>query len=77
MFFFVSHFCFSFLFLQISPKQGLIYLVSRGGYILVFDAQSGSLILRHQVSREAVFVSCGDTKRGGVLFANRKGFLLL
>lgn len=58
---------------QLSPKHGVIYLVSRGGYVIVVDALTGTVIFRHNVSKDAVFVACGDSQRGGLIFANRKG----
>eukprot|EP01118_Nematostelium_gracile_P004199 TRINITY_DN1492_c0_g1_i3.p1 TRINITY_DN1492_c0_g1~~TRINITY_DN1492_c0_g1_i3.p1 ORF type:complete len:1689 (-),score=583.76 TRINITY_DN1492_c0_g1_i3:132-5015(-) len=63
--------------MQVSEKYGIIYLITKFGYIHLLDLESGTLIYRNRISTETIFVTCLHKATGGVLGVDRKGRLLL
>eukprot|EP00933_Yihiella_yeosuensis_P029628 TRINITY_DN23254_c0_g4_i1.p1 TRINITY_DN23254_c0_g4~~TRINITY_DN23254_c0_g4_i1.p1 ORF type:complete len:1717 (+),score=465.38 TRINITY_DN23254_c0_g4_i1:179-5329(+) len=59
--------------LHISPKHGVIYCITKGGYMLMFDAATGAMLIRTRVSQDSVFLSTYSERSGGCIFVNRKG----
>jgi clathrin heavy chain len=63
--------------LQISEKHGIVYVLTKLGYLHLFDLGSGSLIYRNRISTETIFITAPHRERGGILAVNRKGQVLL
>eukprot|EP01119_Soliformovum_irregulare_P023468 TRINITY_DN818_c0_g1_i1.p1 TRINITY_DN818_c0_g1~~TRINITY_DN818_c0_g1_i1.p1 ORF type:complete len:1708 (+),score=626.33 TRINITY_DN818_c0_g1_i1:60-5183(+) len=63
--------------MQVSDKYGIIYLVTKFGYIHLFDLESGTLIYRNRISSETIFVTALHQQTGGIVGVDRKGRLLL
>jgi clathrin heavy chain len=62
--------------MQISDKYGIIYLVSKFGYLYVFDVETATLIFANRVSQETIFTTCINSSTGGILGINRLGQVL-
>jgi len=58
---------------HVSPKHGVVYMVTKAGYLFLFDVATASLLVRTKVSQESVFISAGSALSGGIIFVNRKG----
>eukprot|EP00922_Rhytidocystis_sp_ex-Travisia-forbesii_P044502 GHVS01066380.1.p1 GENE.GHVS01066380.1~~GHVS01066380.1.p1 ORF type:complete len:1807 (-),score=256.84 GHVS01066380.1:448-5775(-) len=59
-----------------SEKYGVVYLISKAGYLFMFDPSTGVMLFRHRVSPETVFITADNLRTGGVLMVNRKGQVL-
>jgi len=57
---------------QIS-SQGIIYLITRFGYLYVFDIDSGTLIHTVRASTETVFLTAEHSSTHGIIGVNRAG----
>jgi len=62
--------------LQISQKYGIIYLITKYGFIHLYDLETGTCIFMNRISGETIFTACGDKESKGVLGINRKGQVL-
>jgi len=63
--------------MQISPKYGVVYVVTKLGYIYVYDIESGAQIYVNRISAEPIFLTTLHSGSSGILGVNRKGQLLL
>lgn len=62
---------------HISKKFGLVFLVTKGGYLLLFEGLSGAQLLRHRVSPDPVFLTADSPHTGGVISVHKTGNVLL
>jgi clathrin heavy chain len=62
--------------MQISQKYGIIYLVTKYGFIHLYDLETGSCIFMNRISSETIFVTAPDSQSGGIIGVNRKGQVL-
>jgi len=63
--------------MQISDKYNIIYLVTKFGYLHLFDLESGTCIYRNRISSDTIFVTSSHNASGGILGVDRKGRVLL
>jgi hypothetical protein len=59
--------------MQSSAKHGVVYLVTKYGYIHVFDIESGTLIYMNRISADTMFVTAPYQPTSGIIAVNRKG----
>jgi clathrin heavy chain len=59
--------------MQTSAKHGVIYLVTKYGYVHVFDIESGTLIYMNRISADTMFVTAPYEPTSGIIAVNRKG----
>ncbi|CAB3402575.1 unnamed protein product [Caenorhabditis bovis] len=62
--------------MQVSAKQGIVYLVTKHGFVHLYDIESGARIYSNRISTDTVFVTCEYTATGGIMGINRKGQVL-
>lgn len=62
--------------LQISQKYGIIYLITKYGFIHLYDLETATCIFMNRISGETIFTACGDKDSSGVVGINRKGQVL-
>ncbi|KAL3953789.1 hypothetical protein ACCO45_011745 [Purpureocillium lilacinum] len=62
--------------LQISQRYGVIFMVTKYGFIHLYDLESGSTIFMNRISSETIFTSCADSDSSGLVGINRKGQVL-
>eukprot|EP00299_Pterocystis_sp_00344_P020124 c9905_g1_i1.p1 GENE.c9905_g1_i1~~c9905_g1_i1.p1 ORF type:complete len:1692 (-),score=393.52 c9905_g1_i1:99-5132(-) len=62
--------------LQVSDKYGVVFIITKMGYIYLFDVDSGAQIYMNRISAEPIFLTVLHTGSSGVLGVNRKGQLL-
>lgn len=62
--------------LQVSQKYGIIYLITKYGFIHLYDLETATCIFMNRISGETIFTACGDKDSSGVLGINRKGQVL-
>jgi len=62
---------------QASSKHGLIYMVTKFGYVHVFDVETGISIYTVRVSTETIFLTAEYLATNGVIGVNRSGQVML
>ncbi|KAJ8099651.1 hypothetical protein POJ06DRAFT_114030 [Lipomyces tetrasporus] len=62
--------------LQISDKYGILYLVTKYGFIHLYDLDSGVCIYMNRISSETIFTSTTHVASSGIMAINRKGQVL-
>ncbi|KXZ42859.1 hypothetical protein GPECTOR_114g310 [Gonium pectorale] len=63
--------------LQISEKYGLVYVISKLGFVFVYDLESATAVYRNRISNDPVFLACTSDATGGIYAINRRGQVLL
>ncbi|KAL8431096.1 hypothetical protein ACSSS7_005501 [Eimeria intestinalis] len=63
--------------IHISKALGLVFLVTKAGFLLLFDALTGTQLLRHRVSQDPVFLTSDSPQTGGVITVHKKGLVAL
>lgn len=64
---------FFFFFLQISSKQDVVFLITKYGYIHLYDLETGTCIYMNRISGETIFVTAPHEATSGIIGVNRKG----
>lgn len=62
--------------MQISAKHGIIYLVTKYGFIHLYDLESGTCIYMNRISGETIFATAEHEATGGIIGVNRQGQVL-
>lgn len=63
--------------MNVSKKHDLLYMITKMGYLYLFDVHSGKAIYRARISTDTIFVSTEHVSTGGVLgITARKGQVL-
>lgn len=58
---------------QIGGKHGVIYLITKYGYIHLYDLESGVCIYMNRISAETIFVTAPHEATSGIIGVNKKG----
>eukprot|EP00043_Microstomoeca_roanoka_P006604 m.64179 g.64179 ORF g.64179 m.64179 type:complete len:1667 (-) comp13482_c1_seq1:229-5229(-) len=62
--------------IQASPKYGVIFLITKFGYLHVYDLESGNVIFKNRISPSTIFVTSYNASNGGIIGVNRAGQVL-
>jgi clathrin heavy chain len=62
--------------MQVSQKYSIIYLVTKYGFIHLYDLESGTCIFMNRISSETIFITAIDSESSGIVGVNRKGQVL-
>ncbi|KAF8931855.1 hypothetical protein BGZ58_007377 [Dissophora ornata] len=62
--------------MQISRKYSIIFLVTKFGFVHLYDLETGTCIYMNRISGETIFIATEHEASGGVLAVNRKGQVL-
>ena len=60
--------------MQVSKKHGIIYLVTKYGFIHLYD--SGACVYMNRISGETIFVTAEHEATNGIIGVNKKGQVL-
>jgi len=63
----------SFKTFQISQKHGVVYLITKYGYVHLYDIESGICVYMNRISAETIFVTAPYESTHGIIGVNRKG----
>ncbi|EPR59821.1 chain i, clathrin d6 coat with auxilin j-domain [Toxoplasma gondii TgCatPRC2] len=63
--------------IHISQKFGVVYIVTKGGYLILLDALTGTELFRHRILQDAVFLATDSPQTGGILTVNKRGLVCL
>jgi len=59
--------------LQVSSKYDVIYLITKFGYVHLYDIETGTCIYMNRISGETIFVTAVHDASSGIIGVNRKG----
>ena len=62
---------------QVSSKYDVIYLITKYGYIHLYDLETATCIYMNRISGDTIFVTAPHEATGGIIGVNRKGQVLL
>ncbi|KAG8597249.1 hypothetical protein GDO81_002222 [Engystomops pustulosus] len=62
--------------MQIGAKHGVIYLITKYGYIHLYDLESGACIYMNRISADTIFVTAPHEPTSGIIGVNKKGQVL-
>lgn len=62
--------------MQVSDKYKIIYMVTKYGFIHLYDLETGTCIFMNRISSETIFVTARDDQSTGIVGINRKGQVL-
>ncbi|KAF6216139.1 hypothetical protein GE061_000478 [Apolygus lucorum] len=62
--------------MQVSAKYDVIYLITKYGYIHLYDLESATCIYMNRISGDTIFVTAPHESTGGIIGVNRKGQVL-
>ena len=62
--------------MQVSQRYSLVYMVTKYGFIHLYDLETGTCIFMNRISSETIFVTSPDSDSTGIVGVNRKGQVL-
>jgi clathrin heavy chain len=62
--------------LEVSRRYGIVFLVTKYGFVHLYDLESGACIYMNRISGETVFVTAEHRGTGGLVAVNRRGQVL-
>lgn len=62
--------------MQVSKRYGIVYLVTKYGFIHLYDLETGTCVYMNRISGETMFVTCEHEATSGIIGVNRKGQVL-
>eukprot|EP00178_Gracilaria_changii_P011059 TRINITY_DN3179_c0_g1_i1.p1 TRINITY_DN3179_c0_g1~~TRINITY_DN3179_c0_g1_i1.p1 ORF type:complete len:1727 (-),score=283.16 TRINITY_DN3179_c0_g1_i1:8574-13754(-) len=62
--------------LQASSKYSMVYLVTKMGYVHLYDVESGNALYMNRISETTMFATAQQTSTGGLIGVNRAGKVL-
>jgi len=62
--------------MQVSSKFDVIYLITKYGYIHLYDIETATCIYMNRISGDTIFVTAPHDATGGIIGVNRKGQVL-
>lgn len=62
--------------MQISKKYSIIYMITKYGFIHLYDLESATCIFMNRISSETIFITAPDSESTGIVGVNRKGQVL-
>ncbi|OLL25481.1 putative clathrin heavy chain [Neolecta irregularis DAH-3] len=63
--------------MQISKKYSVVFVVTKNGYIHLYDLETAICIYVNRISTDSIFVTCPHSQSGGIIGINRKGSVLI
>ena len=62
--------------IQVGPKYDVIYLITKYGYIHLYDIETATCIYMNRISGDTIFVTAPHNSSSGIIGVNRKGQVL-
>ncbi|KAI5123544.1 hypothetical protein M0805_006703 [Coniferiporia weirii] len=62
--------------MQVSKKHGIVFLVTKFGFIHLYDLESGACVYMNRISGETIFVTAEHEATNGIIGVNKKGQVL-
>ncbi|PWN22946.1 putative CHC1-clathrin heavy chain [Microstroma glucosiphilum] len=62
--------------MQVSKRYGIVYLVTKYGFIHLYDLESGTCVYMNRISGETIFTTAEHEATSGIIGLNKKGQVL-
>ncbi|KAF8199169.1 hypothetical protein BJ912DRAFT_951141 [Pholiota molesta] len=62
--------------MQVSKKHGIVYLVTKYGFIHLYDLESGACVYMNRISGETIFVTAEHDATNGIIGVNKKATII-
>ncbi|GAV05648.1 hypothetical protein RvY_15748 [Ramazzottius varieornatus] len=62
--------------MQTSQKYGVVFMITKYGYVHVYDLETGTCLYMNRISGETIFVTAPHEASSGIMGVNRKGQVL-
>ena len=62
--------------MQVSKKHGIVFLVTKFGFIHLYDLETGACVYMNRISGETIFVTAEHEATHGIIGVNKKGQVL-
>lgn len=62
--------------MQVSERYGIVFMVTKYGFIHLYDVETGTCIYMNRISSETIFITAPHTSTSGIMGINRKGQVL-
>ena len=62
--------------MQVSKKNAVLYLITKYGYVHMYDVESGTCIYMYRISADTIFVTAQHEPTNGIIGVNKKGQVL-
>ena len=59
--------------MQVAPKYGIIFVISKNGYLFMYEAQTASLVYRQRITDQFIFVTVRNMTTDGMICINKIG----
>ena len=59
--------------MQVSPRYDILYVVTKYGFIHLYDVGTGACIFMNRISTDTIFVTADHRQTGGIIGVNRRG----
>lgn len=59
-----------------SQKNNIVYLITKYGYVHLYDIETGTLIYQNRISADTIFVTAQHDASNGIIGVNRRGQVL-
>lgn len=60
-----------------SQKHGVAFLITKYGYIHLYDIETGTCIYMNRISGDTIFVTAPHEATSGIIGVNRKGQVMM
>lgn len=62
--------------MHIAPEDDVIYMITKMGFLFLFDVHTGKALVRNRVCQDTIFTTCPQSATNGMLGLTRKGQVL-
>lgn len=62
--------------MQASPRYGLFFMITKMGYLFMFESYKGSLVYRQRITDQLIFASVRNATTDGVICISKAGQVL-
>lgn len=59
--------------MQVAPKYGLIFIITKFGYLFLYESSSAALVYRQRISDQLIFVAVRNMATDGMICINKAG----
>jgi len=59
--------------MQVAPKFGLLFIITKMGYFFMYETSRGALIYRQRVTDSMIFAATRNAQTDGMICVNKAG----
>lgn len=59
--------------MQVAPKYGLVFVITKLGYLFMYETSKAALIYRQRITDQLIFVAVRNMSTDGMICVNKVG----